>query len=77
MKSKGSDGPVLEDPTPKAEVLAGHQMYAKRNLGMPGAEKIPSHINELSFNQKYDHKEPTPTTRCNRLDHSHLSCCRF
>ncbi len=46
----GSDGPVLEDPTPEAEVLAGHQMYAKRNLGMPGAEKIPSHINVRALN---------------------------
>jgi membrane dipeptidase len=46
----GSDGPVLEDPTPEAEVLAGHQSYAKRNLGMPGAEKIPSHINVRELN---------------------------
>ncbi|MCI0693284.1 dipeptidase [candidate division KSB1 bacterium] len=46
----GSDGPVLEDPTPEAEVLAGHQSYAKRNLGLPGAEKIPSHINVRELN---------------------------
>lgn len=46
----GSDGPVLEDPTPEAEVLAGHQSYAKRNLGLPGAEKIPSHIHVRELN---------------------------
>jgi membrane dipeptidase len=46
----GSDGPVLEDPTPEAEVLAGHQIYAKRNLGLPGAEKIPSHIHVRELN---------------------------
>jgi membrane dipeptidase len=46
----GSDGPVLEDPTPEAEVLAGHQDYAKRNLGLPGAEKIPSHIHVRELN---------------------------
>src|SRR5574341_110383 len=50
----GSDGPVLEDPTPEAEVVAGHQSYARRNLGLPGAEKIPSHIHvrELSSPQR-------------------------
>jgi len=50
----GSDGPVLEDHTPEAEVLAGHQSYAKRNLGMPGAEKIPSHVHvgELNSSQR-------------------------
>jgi membrane dipeptidase len=46
----GSDGPVTEDPTPEADVLAGHQGYAKRNLGMPGAEKIPAHIHVRELN---------------------------
>ena len=46
----GSDGPVLENTTPEAEELSGHQGYAKRNLGLPGAEKIPSHIHVRELN---------------------------
>ena len=46
----GSDGPVLENTTPEADELAGHQSYAKRNLGLPGAEKIPSHIHVRELN---------------------------
>jgi membrane dipeptidase len=46
----GSDGPVLENTTPEADELAGHQGYAKRNLGLPGAEKIPSHIHVRELN---------------------------
>lgn len=49
----GSDGPILEDPTPEEEVLAGHQSYARRNLGMPGAEKIPAHVNVRELNSPH------------------------
>jgi membrane dipeptidase len=40
----GSDGAPLSDPTPPAERLQGSQAYAKRNLGLPAAEKIPQHV---------------------------------
>jgi membrane dipeptidase len=46
----GSDGPVLENTTPEADELKGHQEYAKRNFGLPGAEKIPAHIHVRELN---------------------------
>jgi membrane dipeptidase len=42
--SFGSDGPILETDVPEDEQLAGMQSYAKRNLGLPGAERIPQHV---------------------------------
>jgi membrane dipeptidase len=42
--SFGSDGPILETNVPEDEQLAGMQSYAKRNLGLPGAERIPQHV---------------------------------
>jgi membrane dipeptidase len=46
--SFGSDGPVLE--LLMEEELKGHQVYAKRNLGLPGAERIPSHVRVRELN---------------------------
>jgi membrane dipeptidase len=40
----GSDGPVLRDDTPPEVMLQGMQGYARRNLGLPGAETIPRHV---------------------------------
>jgi membrane dipeptidase len=42
--SFGSDGPVLENRTPEEQMLKGMRDYARRNLGLPGAEKMPSHV---------------------------------
>jgi membrane dipeptidase len=42
--SFGSDGPVLENPTPEDQQLKGMRGYAERNFGLPGAERIPSHV---------------------------------
>ena len=42
--SFGSDGPVVADDTPPEDLLAGHRAYAQRNLGLPGAERLPDHI---------------------------------
>lgn len=41
--SFGSDGPITENTTPLDQQLQGMQSYAKRNLGMPGAEWMPHH----------------------------------
>jgi membrane dipeptidase len=46
----GSDGAPLTDPTPPEQVLAGAQGYARRNLGLPAAEKIPQHVHALELN---------------------------
>ena len=46
----GSDGPVVEDTTPAADALKGQQSYAQRNLGLPGAERIPSHVTVAALN---------------------------
>jgi membrane dipeptidase len=40
----GSDGPVLRNDTPPEVMLQGMQGYARRNLGLPGAETIPKHV---------------------------------
>lgn len=40
----GSDGPVLRNDTPPEVMLQGMQGYARRNLGLPGAETIPRHV---------------------------------
>ncbi|HTQ81253.1 MAG TPA: membrane dipeptidase [Thermoanaerobaculia bacterium] len=40
----GSDGPVLGVTLSAADELAGMQAYAKKNLGLPGAERIPQHV---------------------------------
>jgi membrane dipeptidase len=40
----GSDGPVLRNDTPPEVMLQGMQGYARRNLGLPGAEAIPRHV---------------------------------
>jgi membrane dipeptidase len=40
----GSDGPVLVNPTPEDQQLKGMRGYAERNLGLPGAERIPNHV---------------------------------
>ena len=40
----GSDGAPLGNSSFEEEELTGMQAYAKRNLGKPGAERVPSHI---------------------------------
>jgi membrane dipeptidase len=40
----GSDGPVLSDDTPPEDRLPGMVAYHKRNLGLPGSERIPKHV---------------------------------
>jgi membrane dipeptidase len=40
----GSDGPVLVNPTPEDQQLKGMRGYSERNLGLPGAERIPNHV---------------------------------
>lgn len=42
--SFGSDGPALENLTPEDQMLKGMRGYAERNLGLPGAERMPSHV---------------------------------
>lgn len=42
--SFGSDGPALENPTREDQMLKGMRGYAERNLGLPGAERMPSHV---------------------------------
>jgi membrane dipeptidase len=42
--SFGSDGPVLENRTPKEQMLKTMRDYAQRNFGLPGAEKMPAHV---------------------------------
>ncbi len=46
--SFGSDGPVLE--LQLEDELKGMQSYAERNLGLPGAERIPSHVRVPELN---------------------------
>lgn len=48
--SFGSDGPVVADDTPPEVLLAGHRGYAQRNLGLPGAERIPDHVITADLN---------------------------
>lgn len=45
----GSDHSVLAGDDP-AETLAGMRGYAQRNLGLPGAEKIPNHVFAAELN---------------------------
>jgi membrane dipeptidase len=40
----GSDGAVVSDDTPADQRLQGMVGYAKRNLGLPGAERLPKHV---------------------------------
>jgi membrane dipeptidase len=46
----GSDGPVVKDDTPPDVTLQGMQGYARRNLGLPGAETIPKHVHVQELN---------------------------
>jgi membrane dipeptidase len=47
--SFGSDGPVLALPSLEQE-LAGHRGYAERNRGMPGSERVPTHVRVPELN---------------------------
>lgn len=40
----GSDGPVLGTVDSPEDELAAMQAYARKNLGLPGAERIPKHV---------------------------------
>lgn len=42
--SFGSDGPFLESTASAEQQLKGMQSYVKRNLGLPGAERMPHHV---------------------------------
>jgi membrane dipeptidase len=46
----GNDQPILQNDTPYASYLAGMQAYAKRNLGLPGAERVPEHVMAQELN---------------------------
>jgi membrane dipeptidase len=48
--SFGSDGPVLEITTSAEDRLKGMRGYAQRNLGLPGAERMPTHVNVEDLN---------------------------
>lgn len=45
-----SDGPVLGLQTSAERELEDMRKYVRRNLGMPGAESIPSHVRVLELN---------------------------
>lgn len=51
----GSDHNVLGDETPQQEKVAGMRQYVERNLGLPGAERMPSHVTvqELETPQRF------------------------
>ncbi len=50
----GSDQAILKNDTPMNAYLAGMRAYAQRNLGLPGAERIPDHVmaEELNHPQR-------------------------
>lgn len=48
--SFGSDGPILQNDTPEAKMLEGMRSYAQRNLGLPGAERVPNHVLVTALN---------------------------
>ncbi|HZQ93328.1 MAG TPA: membrane dipeptidase [Terriglobales bacterium] len=48
--SFGSDGPVLKSDLPDETALQGMQSYYKRNVGLPGAEWLPMHVNVKELN---------------------------
>lgn len=51
--SFGSDGPILQDDTPEAKKLAGLRSYTERNLGLPGAERLPNHVMVAALNSPH------------------------
>jgi membrane dipeptidase len=50
--SFGSDGPVLALPSLEQE-LAGMREYAERNRGMPGSERVPTHVRVPELNSPH------------------------
>lgn len=51
--SFGSDGPILQDDTPEAKKLEGLRSYTQRNLGLPGAERLPNHVMVAALNSPH------------------------
>jgi membrane dipeptidase len=45
----GSDGPVMGVPSIEAE-LSGMQAYSKARLGIPGSERVPTHVRAPELN---------------------------
>ena len=47
----GNDQPILRNDTPPDVYLEGMRSYARRNVGMPGAERMPDHTMAYELNE--------------------------